>query len=335
VKPYILIAIERSLFDTVFSTVDLERLSALGNLLNPDPPEKADKAFLLDAIGEADIVMTCWETAAFDAEIVEAASRLKLLCHAAGTVRPVVTEALWDTDVRVTSAAAALAYGVAEFCLGQILMATKRVPWLSEGTRQGYWQEAGSCFGGGFEIYQQKIGLIGAGHIGRQLLRLLENFDCEKLLYDPFCSEEEATAMGARKVESLEELFVSCRVVSLHAPTNEDTRHMLRGHHFAALPKGSVFVNTAGWSQIHEEEFVGELRKGRFIACIDRCEDEPCAMDHPYRHLPNVWLTPHIAGVMAENRFRVGTFVANEVENFVKGSPLTYEVTRSGLARMA
>lgn len=334
-KNRVLIAINRHWYPSLLSKSDLDRLHTLADVVNNDIPAVADKKFLLEHIRDADMVLTSWDTAKFDEEVLEAAPRLKLLSHAAGSVRPVVSDTLWQRGIKVTSAAAAISHGVAEFCLGLILMASKRVFWLNQSTHQGGWMESAACFGGLFELYQQNVGVIGAGHIGRRLIRLLQNFECQVLAYDPFLSVDQAKALGCRKVETLEELFSSCRAVSLNAPTNEGTRNMLRGHHFAALRPGSVFVNTAGSIQINEPEFISELSRGQFVACIDRCDVEPCALNHPYRTLPNVILTPHIAGTAAENRLRIGTFAVNEVEAFLLRKPLVHEVTEESLAAMA
>lgn len=334
-KPRVLIAINRNWYPTLILPADLARLEEVAEILNPDPAARCDRSFLERHLAEADIVLTSWDTACLDADVLARAGRLRLVCHAAGSVRPVVSEALWRAGVRVTSGAAAISHGVAEYCLGLALMASKRVFWLAEGVRKGLWMEPQGCFGGLFELYRQNVGVIGAGHIGARLIRLLGSFDCQVLLYDPFCPDERAAALGCRKVPSLEELFASCRVVSLNAPTNEGTKHMLRGRHFASLRPGSVFINTAGSIQIHEAEFLEELRKGRFVACIDRCEEEPCALDHPYRTLPNVILTPHIAGVAAENRLRIGAMVIDDALAFLRGEPMAGEVTEAALATMA
>jgi phosphoglycerate dehydrogenase-like enzyme len=334
-KPRVLIAVNRHLYPTILSHSDLSRLADFAVILNDDPPAIISKKFLMENLPTADIAITSWDTANFDAEVVACAPNLKLLCHAAGSVRPVVSKDLWANGTRVTSAAAAISYGVAEFCLGLILMATKRVFWLAQGTHHGFWMEPSAAFGGLFELYQQNVGIVGAGHIGKHLIRLLKNFDCHVFAYDPFMTAEEAGALGCQKLDTLGELFSRCRVVSLNAPSNEGTRDMLRGEHFAALPDGAVFVNTAGSIQIHEPEFMAELSKGRFVACIDRCSVEPCALDHPYRTLPNVILTPHIAGVVAENRFRIGTYSVNEIEVFIHDQALLHEVTEAGLATMA
>lgn len=334
-KKRVLIAINRHWYPSLLSKFDLERLHTLADIVNKDIPAVADRKFLLDQVPDADIVLTSWDTANFDEEVLNSAPRLKLLSHAAGSVRPVVSDGLWQRGIKVTSAASAISHGVAEFCLGLILMATKRVFWLSRGTENGCWMEPAGCFGGLFELYQQNIGVIGAGHIGKRLIRLLKNFDCNVFAYDPYLTAEQAKALGCGKLDTLEELFATCRVVSLNAPTNEGTRNMLRGHHFAAFRPGSVFVNTAGSIQINEAEFIQELRKGTFVACIDRCEIEPCPLDHPYRTLPNVILTPHIAGTAAENRLRIGTFAINEIEAFLHEKPLIHEVTAESLAAMA
>lgn len=334
-KPNILIAVKKEFYTTCFSEIDLNRLRALGNIINAPVPDAVDKAFLLKYASEADIVVTSWNTPAIDADVLAAAPRVKLVCHAAGSVRPVVSDALWERKIRVTSAAAAIAYGVAEYCLGLLLLASKRTFWLANGTRQGYWMEPAKSYGGAFEIYQQNIGIIGAGFIGRKLIQLLKAFTCNVYIYDPFVSAEEAACLGVTKVDDLETLFATCRAVSLNAPTNEGTRHMLRGHHFAKFQPGSLFINTAGSIQIHEEEFIKELRKGYFVACIDRCNREPVELDHPYRQLNNVLLSPHIAGVIAENRLRIGTFVANEIESYLGNGSLIHEVTLEALAKMA
>ncbi|RLD19296.1 MAG: hypothetical protein DRI71_12020, partial [Bacteroidetes bacterium] len=130
-------------------------------------------------------------TAKLDAEIMTKAKKLKLLVHAAGSVKPVVSDDLFARDVKVTSAAAAIAYGVAEFCLGMILMAPKRAFWAAQAVKDGSWSEGIEVFGGPFEIYGQKIGIIGASHVGRYLIKLLKSFTCDILLYDPYLSVEQ------------------------------------------------------------------------------------------------------------------------------------------------
>lgn len=330
----ILIAINRELRPQIIGQRDYQRLTRLGEIKPVEAPAKADKQFFLAQDSAAEIILSSWGTGSLDTEVMAHYPRLRLLAHAAGSVKSLVSEALWKQDVRVTSAAAAIAYGVAEFCLGLILTTTKRVYWATAGIRAGKWKPALEVFGKPFEIYQQNIGIIGASSVGRHLVKLLHNFDCRIMLYDPYCSREKAQSLGVELVATLDDLFRQCRVVSLNAPSTEETRNMVRGRHFALLPDGAVFINTARGAIIHQDEMVAELRKGRFIACLDVTEPEPLPKGHTLLHLPNVLLTPHEAGAIAENRLRLGTFAVNEVEAFVKNQPLKYEVTQEMLARI-
>ena len=334
-KPSVLFAINGKWYPELFSQLDLGRIADTCDVLNVPAPADADKAFLLAHCSGADIIVTSWDTASLDQDVIEKARRLKLVTHAAGTVRPVVSDALWDAGVRITSAAAAISYGVSEYCLGLILMATKRVFWIRDSIRQGKWQDSLSQFHGPSEIYQQQLGIIGAGFIGRRLIELLQSFTCDILVYDPYISDDDAEALVATKVETLEELFSQCMVVSLNAPTTDETINMLRGRHFALLPDGATFINTASGVVVNQAEMVEELRKERFVACIDRTDPEPLPADHPLRTLPNVMLSPHIAGVVAQNKLRIGTFVADEIEAFMGGGDLLHEVTKADLRMMA
>ncbi|MFH1477390.1 MAG: hydroxyacid dehydrogenase [Verrucomicrobiota bacterium] len=331
----ILLAVNQEWRDKqMLSPKDSARLEKSFQILPTEIPAVADKSFLLKYIAEAEVIITSWGTSALDAEIMKQAGRLRLVAHAGGSVKSMVSEELWQSGARVTSAAAAIAYGVAEFCLGLILMAPKRTFWAGLATRRGAWRDGLKCFGGPFEIYQQKIGVIGASHVGRHLIRLLRNFTCDVLLFDPYCTAAEAEKTGARKVESLDELFTQCRVVSLNAPSTPETRRMIRGRHFAMLPEGAVFINTARAAIIDTAEMISALRKERFTACLDVTDIEPPPADDILRSLPNVWLTPHEAGCVAENLGRMGTLVVDEIVSFADKIPLKHEVTKAQLAQI-
>jgi phosphoglycerate dehydrogenase-like enzyme len=333
--PTVLYALTEELFDKMFHKSDRKRIEEIGSVLPPPSGDEVDKDFLLEYIGRADVVVTSWGTPACDADVMQAAENLQLLCHAGGSVKPVVSEALWKRGVRVTSAAAAISFGVAEFCLGLILLAPKRAFWAANAIREGQWLEGLQTANGPLEIYQETIGIIGASHVGRRLMELLQPFNCDVLLYDPYCTDESAAAFGARRVDTLDELFEQSLVVSLNAPSTEETCGMIRGSHFQKLRDGGVFINTARGAIVQGDEMIAELQKGRFLACLDVTEPEPPQPDSPLRSLPNVWLTPHEAGAIAQNLRRIGTFVADEITAFTQNAPLHYEITQEQLANIA
>ncbi|HEY3297761.1 MAG TPA: hydroxyacid dehydrogenase [Armatimonadota bacterium] len=330
----LLYAVKQDWYPRIFAENSVKRIGAATEVLDVPIPEEADKRFLLENSKDAEIIITCWNTEPIDADVMAVAPNLKLVVHAAGSVKPVVSDALWDAGVRVVGCAEALAYGVAEFCLGLIITAPKRVFWGVQGTREGKWRDGLEVFGGPFEIFGQKIGVIGAGNVGRVLMGLLKNLGCDVLIFDPYCTVERAKELGVTKVETLDELFAQCRVISVNAPSTDETKEMIRGRHFALLQDGAVFINTARSSIICESEMIEELRKERFIACLDVTDPEPAPENHPFRSMPNVLLTPHEAGAIAENRLRIGQFAANALEEFVSGQPLRNEITRELLSRV-
>lgn len=334
-RPKLLFALKSELHGRMFSARDLARIEAFCEIINPQPPEAPDPEWLEARIEPASIVVTSWGSPRISQEVLERAPDLKLIAHAGGSVKPFVCDSVWERNIRVTSAAAAIGFGVAEYCLGLMLTASKRAHWLARSTSEGFWLEKQSDFGGWFEIYQQPVGVIGAGHVGRHLIRLLKNFACDVFVYDPYLPDDEAERLGVRLAPDLDAIFSQCRVISLNAPTTEATIGMIHGSHFAQLKPGSLFINTARAALVREDEFIAELEKGRFVACVDVTDPEPPPQNHPYRRLPNVMLTPHIAGAVAENQLRIGTFVADEIERFVQNAPPAYGVTRADLQRMA
>ncbi len=330
----VLLAITEKWEKQIFLENDLNRIKALCELIGPTTDEKITSEFIADNVSLADIVITSWGTPKLDEGIINRADKLKVVIHGGGSVKPIVSDALWNKGIRVTTAAPAIGIGVAEFCLGLILTATKRAFWAGIGVKEGQWKESIQVFNGPHEIYRQTVGIIGAGFVGRYLIKLLKNFDCNIILYDPYCSNEDAEKLGVEKVDTLEELFSRSMVVSLNAPLTEETTGMIKKEHFEKLPDGALFINTARGAIIDEDGMIEELRNQRFVACLDVTDPEPPAPDSPLRKLPNVWLTPHEAGAVVENRLRIGYFVANEVESFVKTGKLIYEVKRETLARM-
>jgi len=334
-KPTVLYAVKRDWFGRIFTAEAQARMARRCAVLPAPIPVAPDKAFLLAHAGAAEILITGWDTAALDAEVVAAAPNLKLVVHSAGSVKNLVSDAMWDRGIRITSAAPMLAIGVAEFCLGLMLTASKRVDWLANRIRQGGWRDPLTAHGEAFEIYGQNVGIIAASAVGRNLIRLLKPFGCRIQLFDPYCSAAQAKALGVTKVDTLDAIFSACRVVSLNAPVTDETTAMIRGRHFALLPEGAVFINTARGVLIDEPEMIAELRKGRFVACLDVTHPEPPAADSALRTLPNVLLTPHIAGAIASNLTRQGNFVNEEIRAYLGGIPLKGEVSQQKLKQMA
>ena len=295
----------------VISDKTVARLKTLGEVvINEGSTGKED---VIKAISGATVAITSWGNTGIDAEILAACPDLKLVCHAAGSVKPIVTDALWKKGVRVVSSACPLGHGVAETALGFTISASKNFYNLNASLHNGGWEEGKDAIG---DLFDLTVGVISAGWAGAHYIELLQNFNVDVLLYDPFVSDERAAALGCRKA-SLEELLRASDIVSIHAPD-------------------AVLINTARGSLIDEQALYTHMKAGKLkYACLDVTDPEPPAADNPLRALPNCIMTPHLAGLANNGLKRIGAFVCDEIERFLKGEKLVAEVTEDMLARMA
>lgn len=330
-KPEIVMLQGLDYTERIFKPSQLEKLKQIGNLrINPrvGSPSVEEAAEL---VKDADIVITSWGCPSLNATILAGCPDLKLIAHAAGTVKPILSPDVLSRGIRVCSANDALAQGVAETTLGLTIVSLKNIWQLARNTREGEWDKQRDLVR---ELYEVTIGVIGAGLSGAHFIRLLKQFDVKVMVYDPFLPEEKISKMGAVKVE-LDQLLMESDVVSIHAPSITATNNLMNERTLKLMKDNAILINTARGSLIDEEALVAELRKGRLWACIDVTQPEPPDVNHPFRTLPNVTLIPHIAGAINNGLFRVANYLIGEVELFVQGKQLRGEVNLSNLHTMA
>jgi len=316
--------------ERIFRSNHMEQLRMLGDVVVNDQPGPPDESHLASLIKGADIAITSWGCTPLTGNVLERAPGLKLVLHAAGTVKPIVTPELWERGIRVTNATEALGKGVAETALGFTIVSLKDMWRLSKQTRGGAWGPVS----GVQELYGITAGVIGAGKAGSHYIKLMRNFDVRILLYDPFVSQEKAREMGAVKAE-LEEVLAQSDVVSIHAPSLPETYRMLNAERLALMKDRAILINTARGSLIDEAALVAELEKGRLFACLDVTDPEPPAPDHPFRTLPNVVLTPHIAGAVNNGLQRIAQAVIDDLRAYTEGRPLRGEVLAEQMSVLA
>jgi phosphoglycerate dehydrogenase-like enzyme len=328
-KPTTAIIVVRKFAEKFFSDYDLDRLRTHVDL-HVHYFEELDESGLCELVPGMDSVITSWETPAFTPPVLAAAPDLKIIAHAGGSVKPIVSDEVWARGIIVTSAAAALGIGVAETTLCMILLAGKRIPWLHQEVRNGGWHKP-EIMDHITEMFRATIGIIGAGCVGQHLIKLLKCFDCSTLLFDPYKSEQEAQALGVEKVE-LDDLLQRSNFIAVCAPLTDETRGMLGKKQLELIQNHAVVINTARGALFNEPELIAELQKGRFMACLDVTEQEPPAAENPLRTLDNVILTPHIAGACANNLLRVGAMATDEIIRYFSGTDNKYPITNDMLA---
>jgi phosphoglycerate dehydrogenase-like enzyme len=331
--PRVAVIFDSPLQADVFTREALDRLERGFEVVRYEGRERPSADDVRDVVRGAGAIVTSWGSPPVDSSLLDLAPNLRLLVHAAGTVKGIVTDALWERGVTVSSCAPAIARGVAEFAFAAIVMGTKRAWEQRDAAREGGWRRE-DIRSKARELAGAVIGLVGAGAVGRRLLEILAMFDAERLLYDPTVSADEARALGAEKVE-LDDLCRRADVLSLHAPSIPATRHMIDGRRLALLRDGALVVNTARGSVIDEMALVAELETGRLVAAIDVTDPEPPAETSPLRRLPNVFLTPHLAGAAKGNRRRQGDMAVAEIERFFREGSVANPVTRDMLDRLA
>ncbi len=285
-----------------------------------------------ERLHEADTILSTWGMPALTPDFLEAAPELKAVFYAAGTVKSFVTEAAWDRGITICSAWEANGVPVSEYSLGVILLSLKRFWHFAHGMRSPDPDFAGMRVPG---AYRSEVGLVSLGAVGRATARLLRPFDVSILAYDPFANPEDAAELGVELV-SLADLFSRSEVVSLHAPWIRETERLITGSLIASMKEGATLINTSRGAIIAEDEMIEVLRHRPDISVVlDVTHPEPPAASSPLRFLPNVILTPHIAGSIQRECTRMGQRMVAELQRYITGLPLQHRVTREMLAGMA
>lgn len=270
-----------------------------------------------------EVLFASWGMVPVDGEFLRRFPDLKAVFYGAGSIRHFATEEMWRRGVRVTSAAAANAVPVAEYALSQILFAAK------QGWRQAREFHALKEFPAGRRPpggYRSTVGLLALGMVGRKVAELLRPFDFDVIAYDPHVPPGTAEACGAALV-ALDDVFARSDIVSCHLPSLPETARMLRRRHFAAMRRNAAFINTGRGEVVDEAGLIGVLAERPDLAAIlDVTAPEPPVPDSPLFSLPNVVLTPHIAGSLGRECRRMGALMAEELVRYLANEPMLYEI---------
>lgn len=329
-RPVTLFAMGRRYLPLLFDADALRRLGELTDVADDVVAEDFAAPAVAARLAQAEVLITGWDCPTVDATVLDRAPRLRAVLHAAGTVKGHLTPACWERGLLVSSATAANALPVAEFTVAAILWAGKDVLAFRDGYRADRTFTPGTLYPA-VGNFHRRVGIVGASHIGRRVMELLRPFDLDVALTDPYVTEPPP---GVRLTE-LDELVAGSDVVSLHAPANAQTRHLLDRRRLALIPDGGVLVNTARGSLVDTDALVAELATGRISAVLDVTDPEPLPSDSPLFDLPNAFLTPHIAGSQGNELARMGNTVVDELARLLAGEPLLHEVRRADLARIA
>ncbi len=271
-------------------------------------------------------LITGWGTPPLTREVFERSESLRIISHSAGTVKRMLLECAYDyvipKGICVFSANREIAHNAAEHTIGLMIMTCRRIfdhalmirhsqkEWPTRMLRPNSQYLTGST-----------VGIISISEVGRKVIKLLKPFDTRVLVFDPYLTEEEAIALGVKKVELLD-IFSQSDIVSVHAPLLTETRSMINHSHFSALRDGAVFINTSRGDILDEQALIAELQTGRISAALDVTVEEPLPNDSPLLSLQNVVITPHLAGSGFYGYEQIGNHTVTALENFFAGKPV-------------
>ena len=348
-KPRILFAPAREHTEKVFTPEVMARLEARFDVDRNDRDTDLSESELRERIAGCDGLVTGWGASdrrvlrprgamALTPAIMEAADRLRIIAHAAGSVRQMLG-AVWQDYIAprgicVFTATVEIGYNVAETAVGLMIMSAKRLMEYALHVRHtGGWRSPGIPVDEQ-HLFGATVGIIGASDVGRQVMRLLRPFDVRLLLFDPHLDAAAAGALNAEKV-ALDELFARADIVSLHAPSVPETRHMVGAAQLQRLRDGALLVNTARGSLVDQEALIRAAGSGRIRVALDVTTPEPLPADSPLRTMPNVIITPHLAGQGRYGHLRIGAATLRALEEFFGGRPVTGAVDHARWDRLA
>ena len=287
-------------------------------------------------LGDVQIMFSGWGGPVMDAGFFAAAPKLEAVFYGAGSIRHMVTPEFWARNIPITTAWYPNGIPVAEYVEAWIVLSLKK-----------FWQANRRCVSP--ETFRQPehesvrgawkstVGLVSLGMIGKLVAQRMKSHDVKTVAYDPFVSQEKAdeAGLGVRMV-SLAELFAVSDAVSLHTPNLPETRHMITGDLLATMKTGATFINTARGAVVDEAALIRVLaERPDLTACLDVTDPEPPEADSPLFTMPNIVLSPHIAGAVGDECRRLGRFTVDECERFLKGEPLKWRISEKMAQTMA
>ncbi len=261
---------------------------------NWDGEEVAERAEGMDAI------VTGWGAPTMIPAVFDAAPDLQIIAHSAGSVHGLIPDDIAQDyiasrGITVFSANGAIATNVAESAVGMLLMTMHHwVHFNAHIHETGHWRSRFYEYNGQF-LQGSTVGVVAASKVGREVIRLLEPWDVEVLVYDPYFPDEAAGEMGVETV-GLNELFERSHHVTVHAPSTPETENMIGDEQLSILRDGGTLVNTSRGSVIDHDALFEHAKRRRIHVCLDVTTPEPLEPDSPFRHLDNVIVTPHVSG---------------------------------------
>ncbi|MEO0387151.1 MAG: 2-hydroxyacid dehydrogenase [Pseudomonadota bacterium] len=272
-------------------------------------------------LGRAPVLVT--HLAPLSAAMLAELPALQLVAVSRGGPVNIDMGAARKAGVTVVNTPGRNASAVAEFTIGAIIAETRNITKGHDALRQGIYR--GDLYRAdvtGDELSDMTVGVIGYGAVGARVVRLLRAFGCRVLVSDPYVQLDPEEAAAGVALTGLDQLLAESDVVTLHPRVTEETRGMIDADALAAMKPGAILVNTARGPLIDYDALTAALQNGALRgAMLETFSIEPVPPDWPLLKLPNVTLTPHIAGASLKTVRIAAAKAAEEVRRWIAGEP--------------
>ncbi|GAA3129574.1 phosphoglycerate dehydrogenase-like enzyme [Kribbella aluminosa] len=330
--PGILLAVDEPERGAFFPATARQALDELGRVRVTTTAALQDLGAFGKTMARVEILVSAWGFPCITADRLALAPRLRFVAHAASSLRSITGPDFWQRGIPISQAGDAMAPAVAELALTYSLALLRRVPRLDHGLRRkGGWERARKI-PRARELRGARVTVVGASRTGRAYIAAVRALGAEVRVYDPYLPPGDPLAPYAADLATL---LPRTDVLSIHAPGIPETHHLIDAHALALLPDGAGVVNTARASIIDLDALYDEVSSGRLDAALDVFDSEPLPAGDRWTRLPNVLVSPHVAGATRESRLRAGQIVIDEIRRHLDGRPLEHAVTPAALARMA
>ena len=338
VRPQVLIACDERIRNTYLPQDEIERLETFadwswfeceGGGIYDAQEDPEQTAALAERLQEVDALVVCHGSPRLGAELMDKAPNLKFVGELEGdrfAVR-IDLDTAWQRGIRVVDTTNGSSYPVAEWALALILISLKQAGAHFRQIIAGQTDrlpELMDKMGG--SLTGKRVGLIGGGHMGRRLIKLLKPFEGEIWVHDPYLPREMAEVVGFVQT-SLDNVLSQCDVVVCVAPLTPATTGMLGERELGLLRPGSVFVNVSRGKIVDSQALIARLKKGDIAAGIEAFDPEPFPPDSEILQLENAFLSPHIGWFTGEACPSFFRLMVDEMHRFFQGHETWYDLT--------
>lgn len=302
---------------------DYETLQAVNLQVETEGCESVDvPEEMLESLKDADILIT--QFFPVNRQVIDACPNLKVIGVLRGGIENVNEDYAKEKGILIYHTPGRNANAVADFTVGMLLAECRNIARSHRNLKEGKWVRDYTNAGAVPDLADKTVGIAGFGEIGKKVAKRLSAFDMDVLVYDPYAKD---IPEGYRRAETLDELAEESDFVTLHMRLTDETSRIINEEFFSRMKPGAYLINTARSGLVDETALAEALSSGKIMgAAIDVFDHEPPDMDDPLLNLPNLTITPHLAGGTVDAFLGSPKLLAREMKGLFEGKPSRFVV---------